>query len=277
MSHLKRLIVEIHRRSLWQVMAIYLGASWGVLEASDQVIGQYLLPQWVYPTEILVLLVGLPLVLATAFVREEHGPDAVSAAEASRPVGSERDATPRPVEPGGDRSWSEPAAEATRPERGGAGFFARQLTLPRVVLALLGSLAIVGVASAFVVVRGAGRVTESRGAAGDAFENRAWLVVTEFEAALQDRDVALAAREALTVDLQQSQYVNVYSREQLNPVLQRMGLPDTTRLDRAVALEVAEREGRDFLELWAEPDPELQDEVETARRAVARLAGRETS
>ncbi len=64
MSRLKRFIVEIHRRSLWQVMTIYLGASWAVLEASDQVIDRYLLPEWVYPTEILLLLIGLPLVLA---------------------------------------------------------------------------------------------------------------------------------------------------------------------------------------------------------------------
>jgi hypothetical protein len=42
-------------------------------------------------------------------------------------------------------------------------------------------------------------------------------------------------------------------------------------------VEAAIRHYRHFLELWSEPDPELQDEVETARRAVARLAGRETS
>jgi tetratricopeptide (TPR) repeat protein len=37
--------------------------------------------------------------------------------------------------------------------------------------------------------------------------------------------------------------VNVFSREQLAPVLLRMGLAATTRIDRALALEVAEREG----------------------------------
>ncbi len=35
MSGLKRLIQEIHRRSLWQVLLIYIAASWVVLEAAD--------------------------------------------------------------------------------------------------------------------------------------------------------------------------------------------------------------------------------------------------
>ncbi|MGD2152197.1 MAG: hypothetical protein PVG79_02945, partial [Gemmatimonadales bacterium] len=243
MSRLKRFIVEIHRRSLWQVMTIYLGASWAVLEASDQVIDRYLLPEWVYPTEILLLLVGLPLVLATAFVREEREPAAVGGAELGAAAESPRTPKPSTVEPETDLTERERVAAPPSAEPVGASFLTRYLTLPMAVLAVVGALAIVGAASAFVVVRGAGRVTESRGTAGDAFEERAWLVVPEFEAAPDDRDVALAAREALTVDLQQSRYVNVYSREQLMPVLQRMGRPDTTRLDRAVALEVAEREG----------------------------------
>lgn len=28
MSHLKRLVVEVHRRSLWQVLLIYVGGAW---------------------------------------------------------------------------------------------------------------------------------------------------------------------------------------------------------------------------------------------------------
>ena len=32
---LKQLIIEIHRRSLWQTLTIYLGASWAVLEVTE--------------------------------------------------------------------------------------------------------------------------------------------------------------------------------------------------------------------------------------------------
>ncbi len=139
---MKNLIVEIHRRSLWQVMAIYLGASWGVLEASDQVIGQ-----WVPYAD---LMSGL------AFEQLGEPDSAVAYLE-------------RVIEPVRLAGWA----------------FCR-LQLPMIELRLA-------------------RLEESRG----------------------DVDAAI-------------------------------------------------RHYRHFLELWAEPDPELQDEVETARRAVARLAGQET-
>ncbi len=35
MSPLKQLIHEIHSRSLWQVLAIYVAVSWAVIEAAD--------------------------------------------------------------------------------------------------------------------------------------------------------------------------------------------------------------------------------------------------
>jgi tetratricopeptide (TPR) repeat protein len=223
MTRLKQAIVEIHRRSLWQVLMVYLGACWAVLEASDQVIERYLLPVWVYPTEIIVLLVGLPIVLGTAMVREETSKPAAPATSAGDAGGA---------------AGSKVARPDPRPKPS-----ARYLTWPRAVAIVLGALAIVGVASAFVVYRGSGRVTESSGTAGDAFAERAWLVIAELESADDERDVALAVRELLAVDLQQSSYVNVYNREQLAPVLARMGLPDTARVDRELALEVAEREG----------------------------------
>ena len=36
MSPLKRLIHEIHRRSLWQVLGIYVAGSWVILQVIDQ-------------------------------------------------------------------------------------------------------------------------------------------------------------------------------------------------------------------------------------------------
>ncbi len=54
------------------MLGIYLGASWAVMEATDQIVSRYLLPEWVYPAALILLLVGLPIVLGTAFVREEQ-------------------------------------------------------------------------------------------------------------------------------------------------------------------------------------------------------------
>lgn len=70
MDRLESLIREVHRRSLWQVLAIYVAASWAVLEAADVLIERLALPDWIYGFALILLLLGLPVVLATAFVQE---------------------------------------------------------------------------------------------------------------------------------------------------------------------------------------------------------------
>ncbi len=74
MSDLKRLIHEIHGRSLWQVLGIYLLASWVVFEVVQTVTEGLGLPQWFPAFAALLLLIGLPVVLATAFVQEGISP-----------------------------------------------------------------------------------------------------------------------------------------------------------------------------------------------------------
>jgi TolB-like protein/Flp pilus assembly protein TadD len=69
-NRLKQLIHEIHRRSLWQVLGIYLVGSWAVLQIADTMASALGLPDWFPPLALGLLVVGLPIVLATAFVQE---------------------------------------------------------------------------------------------------------------------------------------------------------------------------------------------------------------
>ncbi len=46
MSKLKKLISEIHRRSLWQVLSVYLISSWIALQVADTVTAALGLPDW---------------------------------------------------------------------------------------------------------------------------------------------------------------------------------------------------------------------------------------
>ncbi len=71
MSRLKRLIVEIHRRSLWQVLLIYVGGAWVCYEIIDTITDRLALPDWLPVLAIILFLVGLPFVVATACVRED--------------------------------------------------------------------------------------------------------------------------------------------------------------------------------------------------------------
>jgi hypothetical protein len=46
---MKSLINELHRRSLWQVLGIYLAGSWIALQVVDVVNQNFGLPDWVAP------------------------------------------------------------------------------------------------------------------------------------------------------------------------------------------------------------------------------------
>lgn len=79
MHWFRRLIHEVHRRSLWQVLGIYVVVGWVVLQVVDVVADNMGLPEWTFPFAVVLLLLGLPVVLATAFVQEGIGspdPDA---------------------------------------------------------------------------------------------------------------------------------------------------------------------------------------------------------
>jgi tetratricopeptide (TPR) repeat protein len=60
---------RIHKGRLFQVLAIYLGASWLVLQVADALTRALSLPEWVTPAAILLLLAGLLVVLATAWIQ----------------------------------------------------------------------------------------------------------------------------------------------------------------------------------------------------------------
>ena len=78
MSRLKQLIHEVHRRSLWQVLGIYVLGSWIALQVVDVLANNVGLPTWFPPFALALLIIGLPIVLATAVVQEGVGTKAES-------------------------------------------------------------------------------------------------------------------------------------------------------------------------------------------------------
>ena len=63
MSRLKRLIQEIHRRSLWQVLGIYLVGAWVAFQGIEALVSGLGLPEWVPGLTVAILIAGLPIVL----------------------------------------------------------------------------------------------------------------------------------------------------------------------------------------------------------------------
>ncbi len=83
MNRVIRLIREIHRRSLWQVLGIYVVGSWLVLQVVDTLAGALNLPDWAPPLALFLLIVGLPIVLATAVIQGTSAPTSGTGGEAA--------------------------------------------------------------------------------------------------------------------------------------------------------------------------------------------------
>ena len=177
MSRFTEIVRELHHRSVWQVLLIYLGASWAVLEATDHIVGQFELPAWAYGAALILLLIGLPIVVATAFVQEgaprARGPATgpLGAGESGAP--GEAGSSGEGVAPGQADPLTQTAPSAAPPEG-----VARLFTWRNAVLGGLGAAAIWGVILTTWVVRG---VATDSGAAG----------MTPASADASDRDVAV--------------------------------------------------------------------------------------
>jgi hypothetical protein len=84
MNRLQRFITEIH-------LLIYIGGAWVCYEIIDTITDRLALPPWLPALAIILFLIGLPFVVATAFVREEATPALTPAEESALPQ-SEADA-----------------------------------------------------------------------------------------------------------------------------------------------------------------------------------------
>ncbi len=63
-----------------QVLLVYLGVSWGILQAVDVLQNTLALPAWVGPVAVILLLIGLVIIMATAWVQSLPSTDAPEAA-----------------------------------------------------------------------------------------------------------------------------------------------------------------------------------------------------
>jgi hypothetical protein len=225
MSWLRRLVVEIHRRSLWQVLGIYLVGAWGGFTAINELTEGLGLPRWVPPFAIVLFIIGLPVVLATAFVQE----------------GMPRTGAPRTPEPALPVDATQPGGPP--PSRKRSISLKPILTWKRSLLAGIIAFALLIAGTPTVLGLGAlGHGPAASLATRGIISERDEILVAEFEARAVDPSLAATAAEAIRIDLAQSNFVRVVTRDRVNEELFRMERAQA-RLDRATALELARRSG----------------------------------
>jgi len=63
------LLERVKSARLVRILVVYLAVSWGVIQALDILSQQFTLPDWFFPAGIGLLLVGLPIIVATALLQ----------------------------------------------------------------------------------------------------------------------------------------------------------------------------------------------------------------
>ncbi len=89
------LLERVKSARLVRILLVYLAVSWGVIQALDILAQQFTLPDWFFPAGVGLLLVGLPIILATALLQGGLAGSAQATAQAT-PVQKPRTSWSRP-------------------------------------------------------------------------------------------------------------------------------------------------------------------------------------
>ncbi len=243
---MKNLIHEIHRRSLWQVLGIYLAASWIVLQVIDVLGNNFGLPEWVPPFALVLLLLGLPVVLATAFIQEGVGGSREVEIGSAREGELSRAEAPSSAASGaGTRESSRPerpSASTARAGRAAEGAHHRLFTWRNAILGGAGAFTLLGLLTAtYLVMRTAGIGPAGTLVAKGVIERGAQVVLADFASA--DPELSEVVTGTLRIDLLQSPTIRIVDKSELAEALERMQRDPEEPITTDIARELAQREG----------------------------------
>lgn len=202
---MNRFLSELRRRKVFRTAAVYAVVAAGVWGAANDALPALGLPDSAVTFVVVATLLGFPVTVVLAWFFEVRVEQAEERVPGSDSAGDAAEASAAPTR----RRWGLVAA------------------------------GVVGVTVVTAVVVNAG----PGGLAGGVLEEGARIVIAEFEAGEDGREIARAVRSLLTTELEHSPYVGVVPGLAVREALRRMERPDTTALTPDVALELALRDG----------------------------------
>ncbi len=236
------LVREAH---LPRILVVYVSAAVGVLQTVDVLQDRLGLPDWCFSATLTLLLVGLPVVIATALVQAAHG----------RP----RAAPALPPTPGGRVDASVPAGGEEAPPAGALvdggrvaraharareGAHARVLTWRNVALAGGTAFGLLAFSTAgYMGLRVAGIGPAGTLLGKGVLQSRDRVVLADVVNHTSDRQLGAVVTEALRTQLEQSRTVFVVPAADVRVTLARMKQDSVVVLTEALAREVAQRLG----------------------------------
>ncbi len=206
MPPLKRLLKEVHKRSLWQLLASYIVGAWLVLQIAETLTSLIGLPLWFGTSVIALLAFGLVLVLTTGLVQ-------VIASYRSDP---------------------------SRSDSGLRRLFSWKNAL---VTGLVAAAVLVAGTGGYMGLRAMGIGPMGSLLAKGVLDSGERIVLADFENLTEDSLLAAVVTEALRTDIAQSRELRLAEPEYLRDVLAQMEKSLGATLDEELAREVAVRRG----------------------------------
>ena len=243
MSGLRIFIREIHHRSLWQVLLSFLMFSAVSIEIADVLTDRVGLPDWTTAMVIVVLSIGLPIVVATAYIqggfrRGEAQSPAVLADSPEPATGIPVD-TPMVDSTQQQRDPGISSAVSTRSRSKWGGLF----TWKNVLLGTLGSFTLLGFSIfGYFVLWSSGIGPMGNLVAQGVFEEGEMILLSSFEDQTES-GLGDVVTEALRVDLQESAVVNLLAPSAISDAMARMGRPADAVFSADAAQELSVRDG----------------------------------
>jgi len=214
MPTLGSLIREAGRRNLLGTLGIFVGGGWGLLQVIDLFIERGFLPEWVFNGALLALVLGLPVVLSTAYIQ------------------------------GGRRLAREAVEAGEAPPASGVDDLGEILTWNRAILGGVLAFALLGViTTGYMVMRVTGIGSPGTLAAQGTFDVGGGVVLADFESSVADVAPSELITESLRIDLESAEAVDLVDRSKVAEVQQRMVLDPADPVTEAVARELAIRLG----------------------------------
>ncbi len=223
----QNLLTALRSARLLRVMVFYLGASFAVLEAVDLISDKIGLPGWVFPGALVLLLLGLPIIVATALVQGFSRLAKAKTGAGPARNGAEVEVTMEPTT----------AADVAVVARG-------WLTWRKAIFGGALAFALLGVAvTGYMAMRVLGIGPVGSLVAAGVLDEREHIILADFQNLTGDSLLAFVVTEAFRIDFSQSPMVAVAEPEYVSQVLARMDRDPGTALDPALAREVAIRDG----------------------------------
>ena len=209
------------QRRLGRVLAIYAAAFIAVAIVARAAVISLGLPDWVFPGALIVMALGLPAILFTAFVHR----------------GTHRALTQAALTPRGSPTRH---STMTRIAVKASPWVSWKRTYAGGVVAL-GVFAVL--VTAFMIMRATGIGPVGSLLASGRLSERDQLLVTDFRGGDADSSLSAIVTEAIRTDLGQSSVVKVVPASAVADALERMRRDRNSHVDLVLAREIAAREG----------------------------------